>query len=138
MLGTRFLAQGTQQFINNASAFSQGNRGTDLPIMIDETASPVDRIWLSRLNKGKREINWGDRSVKLTKKEFDILLELLSASGCVVGRDELLGRVWGPGVHVGGRTVDAHIVRIRRKMKSLSDQAPTIETVWALGYRLKK
>ena len=62
---------------------------------------------------------------------------LVSEPGRVFERDTLLEEVWGPEVHVGGRTVDAHIVKLRRKMKSLGEHFPTIETVWALGYRLK-
>lgn len=91
-----------------------------------------------RLNEETREIFTGGRSVKLTKKEFDIFRKLMTKPGRVVERDELLEQVWGPEVHVIGRTVDAHIVKLRKKMKRLGESGPTIETVWALGYRLKK
>lgn len=90
-----------------------------------------------RLDAGTKKIYSGVRSVKLTNKEFSILQHLVSEPGRVVERDELLERVWGPDVHVTGRTIDAHIVKLRRKMKGLGEHAPTIETVWALGYRLR-
>ena len=90
-----------------------------------------------RINEGTREIFAGQRSVKLTKKEFDIFQVLVAGPGHVFMRDELLARVWGSEIHVAGRTIDAHIVKLRRKMKKLGENFPTIETVWALGYRLK-
>ena len=106
-------------------------------MMDSQTRLPPDTVLGLSINKGTREIFAGQRSVKLTKKEFDIFQVLVSGSGSVLERDELLTRVWGPEVHVAGRTIDAHIVKLRRKMKMLGEDVPTIETVWALGYRLK-
>jgi DNA-binding response OmpR family regulator len=105
--------------------------------MIKPPGHSEDKSRVFRLNEGTREVFSGDRSVKLTKKEFDILQKLVFKPGRVVERDELLAQVWGPEVHVAGRTIDAHIVKLRRKMRCLGEQAPAIETVWALGYRLR-
>ena len=82
-------------------------------------------------------MSYGTRSIKLTRKEFDIFVKLRVEPGRVVERSEMLEQVWGPDVHVGERTLDAHIVKLRRKLARLGKEAPTIETVWALGYRLK-
>lgn len=77
------------------------------------------------------------QSVFLTRIEFRLLEQLLGSKGGFMDRHDLLSRVWGPQVCVEVRTVDSHMVRLRRKLQCLGDQGPTIETVWGLGYRVK-
>ncbi len=77
------------------------------------------------------------QSVFLTRLEFRLLEQLLSSKGGFLDRQDLLSRVWGPQISVEVRTVDSHMVRLRRKLQQLGDQSPTIETVWGLGYRVK-
>ena len=89
------------------------------------------------INEQTLELNSFDRSVRLTKKEFDVIMELISDPGRVFSRQELLTKVWGDAVFVDVRTVDAHVVKLRRKMKRLGEKVATIETVWGLGYRLE-
>ena len=106
--------------------------------MTRKPVPPRSHTRLFRFNEETREILVGDRAVKLTKKEFDILRKLVSEPGRVFERDTLLEQVWGPEVHVAGRTIDAHIVKLRRKIRRLGEHFPPIETVWALGYRFKE
>ena len=89
------------------------------------------------INETRLELSYSDRSVRLTRKEFDILMELISDPGRVFSRPELLTQVWGDEIFVDLRTVDAHVVKLRRKIKRLGENVPTIETVWGLGYRLE-
>ncbi len=76
------------------------------------------------------------QEVFLTRLEFRLLQQLLDCKGRFLYRRDLLNRVWGPQVSVEVRTVDSHIVRLRRKLRRLGDQGPTIETVWGVGYRI--
>ena len=76
------------------------------------------------------------QSVFLTRIEFRLLEQLLNNKGGVLERQDLLSRVWGSQISVETRTVDSHMVRLRRKLQRLGDQGPTIETVWGLGYRV--
>ena len=76
------------------------------------------------------------QAVFLTRLEFRLLEQLLECEGRLLYRQDLLNRVWGPQVSVEVRTVDSHIVRLRRKLQRLGDQSPTIETVWGVGYRI--
>ena len=89
------------------------------------------------INETRLELSYSDRSVRLTRKEFDILMELISDPGRVFSRQELLTQVWGDEIFVDLRTVDAHVVKLRRKIKGLGENVTTIETVWGLGYRLE-
>ena len=73
-------------------------------------------------------------TVKLTAKEFKLLKVLVEGGGRVLSRDMLLERVWGydPALEIETRTVDFHIGRLRRKLKS---EARRITTVAGSGYQ---
>lgn len=77
------------------------------------------------------------QAVFLTRLEFRLLEQLLHSEGRSLYRQDLLNRVWGSQVSVEVRTIDSHIVRLRRKLQRLGDQGPTIETVWGVGYRIR-
>jgi DNA-binding response OmpR family regulator len=76
--------------------------------------------------------------VSLTPKEFEILGALAARRGEAVSRDELLAIIWGLGddVAVSTRTVDQHVVALRRKLEDDAAQPRVIETVYGHGYRL--
>lgn len=63
--------------------------------------------------------------IVLTKKEFDILYTLLSHSGTILSRDELLANVWGDEVSVVDRSVDVAINRVRKKITPYSNNIIT-------------
>ena len=54
--------------------------------------------------------------VALTPLEFEILHTLAREPGVVMTRDQLMDRVWGYRDFAGGRVVDSHVARIRRKL----------------------
>jgi len=58
--------------------------------------------------------------INLTRTEFDLLCELLSAHGQVRSRQQLIEAIW-PGVIVTDRTVDVHITRLRKKLGKYAD-----------------
>jgi DNA-binding response OmpR family regulator len=72
------------------------------------------------------------QSVKLTRREFDLLRYLVENRNRVLSRDRLLERVWGYEHFVETRSVDVHIGRLRGKLRAAAHQ---IETVVGLGYR---
>lgn len=73
--------------------------------------------------------------VPLTATEFKLLVTLYQRRGRVQTRDELLNVVWGYDYMGYGRTVDAHIKRLREK---LGEASALIETVRGVGYRFVK
>lgn len=70
----------------------------------------------------------------LTVRELGLLKEFAAHSGEVLSRDTLLDEVWGMDYAGGTRTLDQHIVQIRRKLGKSGD---LIETVRGVGYRLR-
>jgi DNA-binding response OmpR family regulator len=71
-------------------------------------------------------------SIRLTRREFELLRFLIQNRNRVLSRDRLLERVWGYEHSIETRSVDVHIGRLRSKLGSVGDQ---IETVVGLGYR---
>jgi two-component system, OmpR family, alkaline phosphatase synthesis response regulator PhoP len=71
-------------------------------------------------------------SIRLTRREFELLRYLVQNKNRVVSRDRLLERVWGYDRLVETRSVDVHVGRLRNKLRDAGRQ---IETVVGLGYR---
>jgi DNA-binding response OmpR family regulator len=101
-----------------------------------ERKAPSDEPLLFRelqVDRTRHTVRWADRPVRLTAKEFALLVALLEANGRVLSRGALLEEVWGYSYAEGTRTVDVHIRRLREKIPEL---APSILTVKSLGYRI--
>jgi len=74
--------------------------------------------------------------VKLSHKEVEILLYLHKNSNKVIGRYELLEKVWGYEEQITTRTVDNFIARLRQKVESNPNQPRIILTVHGSGYKM--
>jgi DNA-binding response OmpR family regulator len=85
-----------------------------------------------RLDPAGRTATVDGIPVDLTRTEFDLLLLLATNPGRAFSRDFLLEHVWGYDYDGAGRTVDSHVMRLRRKLGDLGEQ---IVTVWGVGYR---
>jgi two-component system OmpR family response regulator len=86
-----------------------------------------------RLDTATRRVWAGDDEVALTATEFNLLAALMSASGRVVERAELMASAWGQADYAASRTVDVHVAQLRAK---LGERCP-IETVRGVGYRVR-
>jgi DNA-binding response OmpR family regulator len=91
-----------------------------------------------KLDAATREASAGNHKLKLSPKEFDLLMYLFKNRERVVPRDELLSRVWNYRVdlNLNSRTVDTHVTRLRRKLqKAVGTDAAVIVAVAKIGYR---
>ncbi|MER8627974.1 response regulator transcription factor [Mesorhizobium sp. M1143] len=75
--------------------------------------------------------------IHLGPLEFNLLRQFLEAPGKVFSRDELIDAAWPDNIHIGERTVDVHISRIRKALKAASPGS-VIRTVRSAGYSLEK
>jgi DNA-binding response OmpR family regulator len=73
--------------------------------------------------------------IHVTRTEFRLLAELVSAGGRVVTREELLQRVWGYDYFGDTRLLDDHVRRLRRKIELDPDSPSLLTTVRGVGYR---
>ena len=91
------------------------------------------------LNVGGIEINREEykiikegREIILPRKEFELFYLLASKPGKVFKREEILDKVWGNEVIVGGRTIDVHIRKLREKIGE-----DLFKTIKGVGYKLE-
>ena len=89
------------------------------------------------IDPARFEVRAGKRAIQLTRTESQLLRALASRTGRVFARRQLIKLVWGKDVHVQERTVDAHILRLRAKLKRFGKAWPRLDTVWGSGYRLR-
>ncbi|GIV00193.1 MAG: DNA-binding response regulator [Actinomycetota bacterium] len=98
---------------------------------------PLERDGLA-IDPGRRRVAVDGREVALTPLEFDILLTLARSPGVVFTRDQLMERVWGYRDYAGGRVVDSHVARLRRKLGDDSADPRFIRTVHGVGYAFRE
>ncbi len=75
------------------------------------------------------------KKVELTILENRILLYFLKNRNKVIHREELMMEVWGYNVDVNTRTLDMHIVRLRKKIEENPDSPQFLQTVRGIGYK---
>ena len=85
-----------------------------------------------QIDKEKVQVYVRDESIDLARKEFELLLLLVSRPGKVFSRDEIFRKVWGRDVIVGNRTIDVHIRKLREKIGETF-----IKTVKGIGYKFE-
>jgi two-component system response regulator ResD len=87
------------------------------------------------IDTAAREVRRSGEPLRLTAKEFDLLLFLASHPRRVFSRDQLMHRVWGYSSAVDTGTVTVHIRRLREKIEADASLPQRLETVWGVGYR---
>lgn len=84
-----------------------------------------------------RKVTKGDDVIKVSHKEFDLLVELVQNKGAVLSRDLLLTKVWGYDYVGGTRTVDVHVRWLREKIEADPSNPQHIQTIRGIGYRFE-
>ena len=89
------------------------------------------------INPEDFEVTIGNKSVNLSVVEFKILSLFAKHPGRVYSRQQIIDNVWGYAADIDERTVDVHMLRLRKQLAATS-MADFIETVRGLGYRAAK
>jgi DNA-binding response OmpR family regulator len=100
-------------------------------------SEPLARFDLA-LDSARRRVTKSGEEVTLTPLEFEILITMAKSPGMVFSRDQLMDRVWGYRDYAGGRVVDSHVARIRRKLGDEAAEPTYIRTVHGVGYAFKE
>ena len=90
--------------------------------------------WPLTINEARFSAKVEGEPIKLGVIEFKMLLVLASSPGRVYSRAQLLSRVWDDSTELDERTVDVHILRLRKQLAGTA-AASLVETVRGLGYR---
>jgi DNA-binding response OmpR family regulator len=83
----------------------------------------------------KFEAKKGEKSLRLTNREFKIMRHFCESAGRVVSRNELLDKVWGYDIFPTTRTVDNHIVKLRKALEDDPGAPRFILSVRGVGYK---
>lgn len=75
------------------------------------------------------------KTIKLSKKEYELLLYLIINKGIVLSRDKILEKIWNIEYSEGNRTVDTYIKQLRQKFEIIEEN---LTSVRGFGYRLEK
>jgi DNA-binding response OmpR family regulator len=107
-----------------------GERGPD-----QQTPLRVGALFLDRV---RHQASIDARSLNLTRAEFALLVFMANRPGYVFSRTQLIDAAFGDAFDGFERTIDSHIKNLRRKLlEADTADAPTISTVYGVGYRLE-
>jgi two-component system OmpR family response regulator len=95
------------------------------------------RVGKLEIDVARRRADIGGSTLKLTTKEFDLLLFLAQNKGIVFSRAQLLEKVWGYDYPGDTRSVDVHIRWLREKIEANPAKPKYINTVRGVGYKLE-
>jgi two-component system, OmpR family, response regulator RegX3 len=84
-----------------------------------------------------RRATLDDRELALSRKEFDLLAELVRNAGRVVTREELMDRVWDENWFGSTKTLDVHVRWLRGKLGETAENAHYLQTVRGVGFRFR-
>ena len=96
----------------------------------------VRKVGDMTLDASRRQVFWDDEEVRLSPREFDLLLFLCSQPGRVYSREEIETNVWGEDLPPSSNVVDVHIANIRGKLRDAGGFG-VIRTVRGIGYAIK-
>ncbi len=140
-----------QQDIDKISAYNFGvSDYVTKPFNMDVLVALIDNKIKFQLNTDKSEsyhfanmehlpnthlLIKDGRKIELTILENRILLYFLKNKNKVINREELMMEVWGYNADVNTRTLDMHIVRLRKKIETNPDSPQYLQTVRGIGYK---
>jgi two-component system response regulator ChvI len=90
------------------------------------------------MDEDRHAATWKGSSVVFTVTEFAIVKALAERPGIIKSRDNLMDVAYSDEASVDDRTVDSHIKRIRKKIKSIDPKFDRIETLYGVGYRFRE
>jgi DNA-binding response OmpR family regulator len=106
-------------------------------VVVGKLTNPKEKIIAHsvklEINPEARKIFVNGTEVKLTNKEFNMLLYFIENKNVVISRQSLLEDIWGYDFVGQSRTIDVHVKELRKKIQDI--KGSLIETVWSVGYR---
>lgn len=98
----------------------------------EDQASDIIKVGDIEINREEYKIIRQDEEIVLPRKEFELFYLLATKPGKVFTREEILDKVWGNEVVVGGRTIDVHIRKLREKIGD-----DFFKTIKGVGYKIE-
>ncbi len=118
---------GMQEFLARVESLARRSRHTATPLAIDCGDLHIDLV--------QRRVRYMSEFIDLTPQEFSLLYVLTQAEGEPLSRIDLLRRAW-PDAIDNPRTVDTHVLSLRKKIELDPRHPDLIQTVRNVGYRI--
>jgi DNA-binding response OmpR family regulator len=93
------------------------------------------RVGGLEIDRDSHEVRWGGRPVRLSPREYGVLVTLASRPGSVVSKEDLLRSVWGEDQFVTRNVVEVYVGYLRRKLAAAGADN-LLQTVRGHGYRV--
>jgi two-component system response regulator RegX3 len=105
----------------------------------DEAGAPQEHVKVGELDIdiGARRASLRGEELPLSRKEFDLLAELVRNAGRVVTREDLMDRVWDENWFGSTKTLDVHVRWLRQKLGETAGTAEYLQTVRGVGFRFR-
>jgi DNA-binding response OmpR family regulator len=102
-----------------------------------EAPAPPEPVTVGELevDPGARRARLAGEELQLSRKEFDLLAELIGHAGLVVTREDLMARVWDENWFGSTKTLDVHVRWLRQKLGEAPDAPRYLHTVRGVGFR---
>jgi two-component system, OmpR family, alkaline phosphatase synthesis response regulator PhoP len=124
------------ELLARIEALLRRSRAAEKPRLSDKSPSHV-RFDSFEVDLTSRRVYRQGELVDLSPKAYELMLALMNRSGSVVRREDLLREVWGHRREISTRTVDAHLVELRRKLEDDAANPRHFLTVRKAGYRFQ-
>lgn len=118
---------GMKEFLARIQSLTRRSRHTKTPLSIDYGDLHIDLV--------QRRVRYKGEFIDLTPQEFSLLYILAQAGGEPLSRIDLLRRAW-PDAIDNPRTVDTHVLSLRKKIEIDPRRPNLIQTVRNVGYRI--
>jgi two-component system OmpR family response regulator len=118
---------GMQEFMARVETLTRRLRLSAAPLQLDYGDLKIDLV--------QRRVFYQGEYIDLTPQEFSLLYVLAQADGNPISRSELLRRAWPEAID-NPRTIDTHILSLRKKIETDPRQPSLIQTVRNVGYRV--
>ena len=102
----------------------------------EKSVDPIIEVGSMRIDQQSYEVAFGNKTLFLPLKEFELLSVLASRVNHVFTRELLIERVWGFDYEGDDQTLNVHIKRLREKLRNFSSEVK-ITTVRGVGYKLE-
>lgn len=90
------------------------------------------------INKSEYLLKKGSEDIRLTKKEFEILLLFISNQGRIYTAETIYNLIWNEEYFEGDKSVTTHIRNLREKLGDKIKESNYIKTLWGVGYKIEK
>ena len=101
-----------------------------------DTPEPVS-VGALDVDVAARRVHLNGEELQLSRKEFDLLAELVRHAGRVVTREQLMDRVWDENWFGSTKTLDVHVRWLRGKLGETAETAHYLQTVRGVGFRFR-